>query len=214
MAFNIQTFADNIATHGTIQTNKFQMLIFNRRIASGSFFPASIISINGLNSDDAEAFSTGFTIHQDRIESVRLPGVVLDTYETRRYGVGPQIATTTNARFAPFSATILADGDMNLHGVFVNWLNAIFDGFSNRSNSSPTYLVNYKSEYSTDIGVLVYNNDGFIKTRYIFHDAFPIGMSEPVLSWNSRNELYKFDISFAYTNWSSSLQRAVPVEQQ
>ena len=205
MAFNIQTFADNLATHGTIQTNKFEVLIFDRLISPGRFFPSSIIRANGLESNEAESFRTGFPIHKDRIESVRLPGAVIDTYETRMYGVGPLIKVGTNVRFDPFSISVLADDNMNLHGVFLSWLNTVSDSFSNRSSQRPTFLTNYKEEYSTDVGVIVYNNRGEIKARYTFHDAFPIGISEPVLNWASKSELYKFDISFAYTNWSSSL---------
>lgn len=213
MAFNIQDFASSIATHGIIQTSKFEVLIFDRQISPGRFFPSSIINANGLSSSEADSFRAGFTIHQDRISSVRLPGTVINTIETRMYGVGPLVKVGTNARFEPFSVSVLADDNMNLHGVFTSWLNTVFDSFSNRSSRRPTFLTNYKEEYSTDIGVIVYNVKGDIKARYIFHDAFPIGISEPNLNWASKNELYKFDVSFAYTNWSSTLPTVEPAQQ-
>jgi hypothetical protein len=40
-----------------------------------------------------------------------------------------------------------------------------------------------------------------MRGKYIFFEAFPVGITNPALSWRDNNNLFKFDVTFAYTNW-------------
>jgi hypothetical protein len=96
---------------------------------------------------------------------------------------------------------------MSIHKFFIAWFNYVFNGMSgSRGSSTSTFLSNYKQEYATDITVEVYKNISQASASYRFFDAFPISISEPTLSWNSNNTLYRFDVNFLYTNWIEELQ--------
>lgn len=216
MAFNIQTFADNLATHGTIQTNKFEVRIFSRLVGLQSVTVDAIKDINQLDSAERESFDLGYNISKDRIDSVRLPGLMIDTYETRRYGVGPNIKTGTNVRFDPFSISIINDKDFNTYKFFYTWLNTVFgfgtglyeNGVFVGARNNASFLTNYKNEYSTDVHVLVYDNTGELQNTYVFQEAFPMSISDPSLSWRDNNNLYRFDVTLAYTSWTMNNRAA------
>lgn len=205
MAFNIQTFADNISQYGTLQTNKFEVRIFPRNVG-----PSGLIDIfeymktyKNLDEFERNSFETGYILHNNRIDSVKLPGIISDTIETRRYGVGPVIRTTTNVKFEPISISVISDKDFNLYKFFYTWFSTTFDFNGNSYRSSvPTYLTEYKEYYYTSLLVNVYDNVGESpKNVYRFNEAFPTGLSEPSLSWSNNNSLYKFYVTFSYTNW-------------
>lgn len=210
MTFNVAKFASNIGKHGTLQTNKFEVKIFaNRLFTSGSeIFPAYL----DLNTRENISVRTGFKILNDRIDSVKLPGVTLDTYETRRYGVGPNIKIGTNVRFEPFSISVITDKNYDTYKYFYTWINSVFDfsGSTGRAagpgpgaglNPNPSYLTSYKKDYFGKIEVDVFEGTGQLKAKYFFYDAFPIGITDPALSWRDNNTLHKFDVTFSYTNW-------------
>lgn len=217
MAFNVQQFSDNLNRHGTLQTNKFEVIINDIAsfTVSNTGIRVNTTLFNRLKEDVRtdldEKFSidTALQIHKERIDSIRLPSVMIDTYETKRYGIGPNIKSATNVRFEPFSMSLLIDENFHLHKLFQKWLNMVFD-FSGRIQTSgtqgliPLYLSSYKRNYATEIDVKIYNNNGTVKALYKFYQAFPIGITNPSLSWRDNNSLFKFDISFAYTNWSIS----------
>jgi hypothetical protein len=207
MTFNVADFASNIARYGTLQTNKFEVTFFERIIEQNTTTITKIISNANLTEDESISFVNGGLIHKERIDSVKLPGSTIDTYESRRYGVGPNIKVGTNVRMEPFSISVITDKNYNLYKFFYTWVNSVFD-FSGSAvgNRLPTYLTNYKDEYSMRTEVRVFENTGLLKAKYIFFDSFPIGITEPSLSWRDNNNLLKFDVTFAYTNWQISNQ--------
>jgi hypothetical protein len=209
MPFNLAEFTGALSTHGVIQTNKFEVLIHESRF---NRFPFNLIDSNIITEEQQRIVYRMLT---NRIESVKLPGLVIDTFDSRRYGIGPKVSVGTNVSFEPLSITILSDRDMIVHKFFVAWFNYIFDGMSTSRNSTPTFLNAYKEDYSATISVKVFNNSGTIAAAdanirsaadtYAFYEAFPVSISEPTLSWSSNNNLYRFDVNFLYTNWTTEL---------
>lgn len=209
MAFNVANFASNLGQHGILHANKFEVEIANKIIpSSGSTTIFDYMkSHNNLNAQNIQSFDGGLLIHRDRIESIKLPGLTVDTFQSRRYGVGPQISSGTNIRFDPISISVVADRDMKLYNFFYIWLSTVFsfDGNFNLSNNlsnNPSFTTEYKERYSTDISVKIFDTSGNVKSKYQFFDAFPTGLSDPSLSWGNTNTLYKFDVNFSYTNWT------------
>jgi hypothetical protein len=225
MTFNVADFASNIARYGTLQTNKFEVIINDN--ASSRPQPQSddpnIINIvpgrrlfTRIRNDtervtDDEAFSMriGATIASSRIDSIRMPGVMIDTFETKRYGVGPNIKAGTNVRFEPFSISVLVDKNYDLYKYFHIWINTVFGGAGRISGPDgpglfPTFLTSYKKDYATEVDVKVFENTGETKALYKFYDAFPIAITNPTLNWRDNNNLFKFDVTFSYTNWEVS----------
>jgi hypothetical protein len=218
MAFNVADFASNIARYGTLQTNKFEVYIVRRQAGAigiegpGISENENVNSLSGtsggnLTSDESFSAETGWQIHRDRIESVKLPGVTIDTYESRRYGVGPNIKVGTNVRMEPFSISVITDKNYDIYKFFHVWINKVFD-YSGRMHSSsqqglnPSFLTTYKREYVSDVQVKMYENTGLHKNTYMFYRAFPIGITEPSLSWRDNNNIHRFDVTLAYDNWT------------
>jgi hypothetical protein len=209
MAFNVADFASNIARYGTLQTNKFEVIVNDINIGNRTSLIAKFLSDERLDEDERFSINSALTIYRSRIDSVRLPGVTSDTYETKRYGVGPNIKATTNVRFEPLSVSILVDKNYDLYKFFHIWMNQTFEASGKISGSDssglfPLYLTSYKKEYATEIDIKVFENTGETKALYKFYEIFPIGITNPNLSWRDNNNLFKFDVSFAYTNWAVS----------
>lgn len=203
MAFKISEFIDTVGTHGTLQTNKFTVAIEDKLLANGTTMFQTMKQNNNASAFDQSSFYDGYLLHPLRAESCRLPGMMIDTIETRRYGVGPQIKTGTNARFEPFSASFLIDKDFALYKFFYGWLNTVFNFGNDLNGNKPAqFMAEYKDLYATAVFVSVYENSGVMKNTYQFEDAFPVSVSDPALSWRDSNTPYKFDVTFAYTNWT------------
>jgi hypothetical protein len=205
MAFNVANFASNIARYGTLQTNKFEVRFYDRgavELGLGATTAETIMNNLNLSDIEKQSFREGRSILDKRVDSVKLPGATIDTYESRRYGVGPNIKVGTNIRMEPFSISVMADKEYSLYKYFYTWLNAVFDfSGSTTNNRFPSYTTTYKKEYIMDAEVSVYENTGQPKINYRFFDCFPVGITDPSLSWRDNNNLLKFDVTFAYTDW-------------
>lgn len=193
MAFNIQTFADNIATYGNLQTNKFEI---NLQI------PRFLIR------NQAGVTNELLTLRADRVD---LPGILFDTTETRRYGVGPIIKTPSNkSKFNDITISFIETHRGSIYTLFTDWLQGIVD-FSGGQGSTiaPTFLTEYKNRYSVPIGIKVFNNLGTNRNEpgtdiqpvleLNLIEAFPLSLSDTNLSWSNNNEIFKTNVTFSYT---------------
>lgn len=201
MAFNIRNFADNISSRGSLQTNKFEVVMN----------PPNIFFDNQIGITAAERTSLLETARnlRFRAESVNIPSVVIDTIETKRYGVGPRQKFGTNSSFSEFSVVFIEEGSNNIYRYFYHWVNSIFDtgGYMNRTEElisgsrRPTYLASYKKDYITDVGVRIFDNRGTERNFVSFIEAFPVSLSDVSLSWGDNNRLFKTSVTFTYTQW-------------
>lgn len=193
MAFNIDNFIESIGRNGTLQTNKYEVEIPIPTVVQS---PTQSVSTRTLNL---------------RAEKIDMPGVVFDTIEARRYGVGPLIKTPTNkSRFKDVSATFIETEQADIFVLFNDWLQNIIDFAGNAGALSriPTFLTSYKSEYAVDIIIKVFNNAGsntnstreeiepILQLKLV--EAFPISLGDTNLAWSNSNQLFKTDVVFAY----------------
>lgn len=203
MPFNVQNFLSHLGATGTLQTNKFEMRITTPPMLIEQF------RANVQASETNRLFLEGLTQASNtirlRAQKVSIPGITTDTYETRRYGIGPKQKFGTNASFADFSASFIEDGKNNIFKYFYYWNNLIADTggvFSRSIGRIPSYNVGYKSDYATSIDVIVYDNDGKEQNSIFFKDAFPVSFGDTPLDWSNNNSLFKVDVTFAYSEWS------------
>jgi hypothetical protein len=181
MAFNIQDFADNVGRYGTAPVNRFEVIIP---------VPRGLISSNAL--------PTGSQIMSFRAEKVNIPGIVLDSYESRRYGVGPSIKTPTGiSRFNEISIDFIDTSKLEIKKFFYLWMDYIVDISGN--GPAPTFLTTYKREYSVNVEIRVYNQSNLtpIYVQEIVQ-AFPTSMTDANMAWSRTNELFKTSILFSY----------------
>jgi hypothetical protein len=194
MPFNVNDFVSSLSRHGTLQTNKFEVEIPLPEIIRGGY-PREILTL--------------------RTDRVRIPGIVLDNIETRRYGIGPVYKTATNVRFEPINMSFIETSKSEIHSLFYSWIRLGVINFSQiggrastESSRAPNFLTEYKENYVKDITIKVFNNAGqglrasssispSLELKLI--EAFPISISDNDLSWGDTNTLYKVNVSFAYS---------------
>jgi hypothetical protein len=180
--FNIARFSAHINNSGTVQTNKFIVRI-----------PPPIILQNG------------FEVVQRSIEyranSVKVPGVDLDTQNVSRYGIGPSQKFPTNVNFTDIDINFLDTNGNYIWKYFAKWMNGIFDYTGVSGGSQPSYKVEYKKYYQTDIQIFIFDNAGRQTNAIILKEAFPISLSDVSLSWSENNRLYEFNVRFSFKEW-------------
>jgi hypothetical protein len=180
--FNIARFSAHIKDKGTLQTNKFMV----------RFSPPAILGANLFIDSSIEY----------RANSVKVPGVSLDTQNVSRYGIGPQQKFPTNVNFTDIDINFVDMTDNSIWKYFANWMNGIFDYTgSGRQGSQASYNVQYKTNYETDISINVFDNDGRLSNIIVLKEAFPISLSDVSLSWSENNRLYEFNVRFAFREW-------------
>jgi hypothetical protein len=179
MAFNIQSFADNVGRYGTAPVNRFEVRIP---------VPTAI----------SNEFPDGSRIMSFRAEKVNIPGIVLDSFESRRYGVGPSIKTPTGvSRFNEISIDFIDTSTLDIKSFFYVWMNYIVDIAG--AGPAPTFLAAYKNEYSVPMEIRVYNSSNLtpIYTLEIVQ-AFPTSMTDSSMAWSRTNELFRTSVVFSY----------------
>jgi hypothetical protein len=195
MAFDINKFADNINTYGTLQTNKFEVYFIP---------PASVLSLlNNIkineNSSDITSIPRLFNF---RAEQVKVPGVALDLARINTYGYGIGKQFPTNVHFTDNVITFIDDKNNTLFKFFYIWLNSIVD-FSGKSSPSgdPTYRTEYKDNYSCNINIAIYNQDSENVTNVVMKNAYPTYINDVNLAWDNRSELYRNTVGFTFSEW-------------
>jgi hypothetical protein len=181
MAFNIRDFSVNIGKYGTAPVNRFEVRIPVPRVLSSNY-----------GAEEERVITL-------RAERVNIPGIVLDSFETRRYGVGPSIKTPVGkSRFNEVSIDFIDTAALDLKVFFYDWMNEIV-GIS--GNPTPTFLAGYKQDYSVDTIIRVYNSTNINPVFTLkLVQSFPTAMADSNMAWSRTNELFKTSVVFSYKN--------------
>jgi len=180
MAFNIANFSANINRYGTLQTNKFSVEI----PAPAIFGPTEVDRVMHMRAINA-----------------RIPGIALDLQRVYRYGLGPEQQFPTNVNFTNIHITFIDTSRNMLWKRFSDWINRIFEYSGPLVGGEASYTVEYKTQYTSDVKIFIFDNDGSKKNTIVMKEAFPISISEIGVSWSENNRLYEFTVGFAFREW-------------
>lgn len=203
--FDIQALTSYIAQSGTLPSNRFEVIIPLPPILRNG-----IISKEGVVLDLNSLSKTDLTL---RAESVRAPGITINTSQVNRYGIGPIQKFPNNGNFTDTSMTFLCDRNSYIWVFWYQWLNSVFVFDENdrnlysQGNDYSTYRSNYKDDYATDIEIDVYNYDvgpgsGIVSNRIKLIDAFPVSVNDVNLDWGQNNTNLKITVTLAFSNWT------------
>lgn len=198
MAFNIDTFRAEVTGRGTIQTNKFEVLIpLPKSLGATNVYTSQMLTM--------------------RAENVKFPGVNLDLTSVNRYGYGPRQRMPFNVNFNDNSITFIEDEQNTVSKLFYLWMNSIFDytGIDDLSMSSiPSYFLRYKNEYATDISIYVYDNIGNLSCTAVMKEAYPTNLGDVNLSWGETNNLFRVNVGFTFKEWyiSQFVQKGTSID--
>jgi hypothetical protein len=181
MTFSIRDFTANIDRYGTAPVNRFEVRLLT--------VPNAI----------SRAFPDGSRVMSFRAEKVNIPGIVLDSFESRRYGVGPSIKTPTGiSRFNEISIDFIDTSTLDIKKFFYVWMNYIVD-IVGTGPPAPTFLAAYKDQYSVNMQISVYNSSSLIPIYTLeVVQAFPVSMPDASMAWSRTNELFRTSVVFSY----------------
>lgn len=199
MPFNINDFKTNIEDYGYLKTNLFEVYIQPPPIMFGNMLNSggNLSQLNELS--DLQTF---------RIDQVRTPGISLASADVSRYGAGPTQKQPFNAQFNEISFSVLCDDQALIWEYWYNWIRSVYEFNGTESsnfgeaNRFATYLSEYKSNYSTMMQIVMYDQEGNTVQRINLYDAFPTAMKDVPLAWADDGNMIKIDVSIAYTDYT------------
>lgn len=199
MPFNISDFSTHIKRFGVLQTNRYEVSIP---------VPSILLSNRGLLLANLTSLN-GSTIQQNinfRAEQVRIPGIDIQTIDNTPQGIGLTQSFPTHVRFTDPSITFLDNQNNDLYKYFYAWKNSIVDysGFrasTNAYNPQTDYEVAYKDNYTVNMNVDIYDNQGNKKTTIELLEIFPKSLNDASLSWSETNNLFRITVTFKFKSW-------------
>jgi len=191
--FNIERFKTAVQDNrGLMRTNKFLMT-----------FAAPSVLLNGVVPLNTLRYVETFC------EQISEPGVNISTHEVRRYGIGHTEKHPTVNTFQDVTAIFYADGNSTIHSIFYRWIQNVinFDmskgvfTINNNAKTNAPFELNYKKEYTTDLSIVTYREDGTIIKRTVLREAYPTSIAELPLNWQDMNSVARYAVQFSYTDW-------------
>ena len=193
MAFDVNSFKANISKYGILQNNRFQVSIpLNTNLKSAT----------NMSLSDASRLLTF------RAGKAVLPQIEFASVDNAIFGIGPVQKMPTNIIFPDVQLSFLSDGTGEIQNFLYGWFNYIYN-FVGINNSVPTYSLNYKDNYCTDISIITYDNQGNAVTTHTLHRAYPSGIGAIPLDWGSNNKLMTIEVSLTY--FTCSLKRHITI---
>jgi hypothetical protein len=201
MTFNINEFSSQLQQNGYLKPHDYNLIVYLPSILSGT-------SLFGSTGTSMSA-SSSTPLLSMRINECRSPILTLVSSDISRYGIGPTQKQPHNAQFQDMWISIICDKYGMLWNFWHTWLNAVFS-FSppydatggTVNNGFASYTTEYKSKYSSNMQLNIYDQEANTVLKFIMNMAFPIQMREVALSWNSQGEIVMLNIDITYKDYS------------
>lgn len=144
-----------------------------------------------------------------RTSAVELPGQTLNRMNVKPLGYGNARSLPTNYNIFPdVTIEFMASADMREYNYFSLWQDGIIKKPNAKAeNSTGFHTVNYLREYSCKMAVAMYNELGDVTYEAYFNDLYPVQINNIPLSWEMNDQLLKFTVTFAYSNWYDKTTR-------
>jgi hypothetical protein len=110
---------------------------------------------------------------------------------------GRELKLAGDRTFEDWTVTILNDTDFSVRDAMERWMNGI------NAHSANTGLTN-PVDYQSDLIVEQLDRDESVVKKYTFRGAFPTTMGEIELSYDEKDQVETFPVTFAYQYWSSN----------
>lgn len=190
--FNIEKFRSQLANHGYLDNNSFEVFIQ----------PPPILLNSSISNQGTPSNISDITKNLAfRIDQVRAPGISIMSADINRYGVGPTQKMPYNAQFSEVNISVLGDHFCEFWQFWYHWTRAIFEFNTKNTAVAPSYSADYKENYSSIVMIVIYDHYGNMVQKINLFQAFPTGLREFPLSWGDSN-LMKINVSLAYTEYT------------
>lgn len=196
--FNIDRFRAQLFT-GVSHTNHFRVLFAAPRIfqiASGLDQLAKKIKVPSI--DVADLFGAPLTF---MCYGASIPGKQVSHVEYR--DSGPVRKIPNGYSVEDLTLSFYTRVSMPERYLFETWIDIMTGNFvSAEGPPQNRYSMKFYDDIHTSIIVEKWSPDGNPEYAYKFSEAYPVALQEIPLSWEMNNEMVKFNVTFAYRDWS------------
>lgn len=205
--FNVSEFRSEVEKRGMMRTNKYLVEFF---------MPTGMVDTEGSDEMTSTVRSLEFWV-----ESSTIPGTNLITHDARRYGYGPIERRPVAPMFMDCTMSVVADAEGQNWQFFKRWQQIIanFDArngmntvdsntseinYNGNITTADPYEIAYRTEYISDVRIIVFDLDGFPTKVVVLREAFPINVGDIAISWSDNNSIMKFPIILSYLDFFTS----------
>jgi hypothetical protein len=138
-----------------------------------------------------------------RTSSAELPGQTLNRINVKPLGYGNPRSLPTNYNIFPdVTVEFMASSDQREYKYFTMWQDGIIKKPNSKAESSLGFhTVSFLNRYACKMSIVLYNELGDAVYECYFNDLYPVQINPVSLSWDANDQVYKFTVTFAYTNW-------------
>ncbi len=143
-------------------------------------------------------------------EATQLPGLTLQTTNSRHYGLGGIEKRPVNTIFTDLPLTFLVDAEAGIVDWFVNWMKLITNwnidtiGRETATGGMSIFSFNYPDQYETTVQIQVFNTNGEPVILYNLYRAYPLTVDNMNVNWDAQNQLLKLPVLLAFRSWDST----------
>lgn len=226
VGFNLNEFKQNLSKrYGIARTSLFLVNIFNTQNIDNGALRSAISGSPNFSSDVREL--TFFC------SAANLPGLILETDTTRRYGIGPLQKVPVSVSYPDLNLVFYGDNSGFINKFFRYWMNSIvMNNFQGPVNSSEVMNINpldptnisvglsdqpdyskapyefeYKSRYSKTIEISLFDPDSNRFETRTFLDAYPVTIGDVNLSWANTDDFMRIPVNITYSRYITSSEK-------
>jgi len=200
MPFDLKEIKGSIQSDGYLKTHSFTVMFGTPKVMQGKRF--SIVNSDSGKAVNSASLSEIPKLMVLRADTAQIPGSLLLTTDSARYGIGPNQKTPVNVIFTDTAFTFIADSYGLLWAYFYFWHNSIFSWDQKASGGRvPSYTMEYRENFSTDIIINVYEPHGRKVMSFKLIDAYPTLIPSTPLSWGENDQILKMNVGFTFRQW-------------
>lgn len=147
---------------------------------------------------------SGFKFEGIRCISATLPGRTLETTEFSEYGATRKMPFQTQHDEATF--TFLCDSSFADRFIIDAWQSIVYTGSEGTGNSAMP-IFSYYNDYVGQVEITQLTRKGDNALKYTLYEAYPVAFAAQDLSWESTDEIMKFECTIAYRTFDVSYEK-------
>ena len=110
---------------------------------------------------------------------------------------GREVKFAGDRIFAPFTITVLNDGELSIRTAMEQWMTGMEDNVAKFGRLQP-------SEYQRDMQVFQLDRNGNALKEYSIANAFPVDLSPVALDFGANDQISTFTVTFQYQHFTVS----------
>ena len=137
--------------------------------------------------------------------SANLPGKNIIVQDHKRFGYGSPDRRVTGATFPEVTLTFFVSNDGEPLQYFNEWLENIFytnvsggGGAISATTGVPVFTVRYRSEYTVQMDLMVYDVAHNQVMKYTLFECFPMQVGDVTMEWGANDSFATVAVVFTY----------------